>query len=382
LASELTYELAVPVYPSLYRFDPSGHPHPYLARRIEPIRGGVRVTLRRARWSDGRAVSAEDVVRTWRRARRPSGFSRVTSARAAGPRQVELHGHVADWRQTLATVSYVLPGGRARRLSAGPFRIQSYTPGLQVVFTRNPRSWVRPRLSTLKVEFVQSLQVLLLLLQKGSLDAAAPPSSVNLDSRLQALGVHHSDALGWESVQLRFPGNGLTAAQRRSLAAAVDRTRLARGFVRDEGRPSTTLHPDPGVHGARGPWSHLPKASIVVHSRVTLSAPSGDELLELIQRALQLQLERAAPDLELAGIDSQTFYGPWRINNPTQVALSRTSGAPGPGRDAGAFGNARALPLFEVDTVVAWRDGVTGPTADPTFDGPLWNAAQWSVARA
>jgi peptide/nickel transport system substrate-binding protein len=379
VASELTYELAVPVYPSLYRFDPRGHPYPYLARAIESTRGGVRVSLRRARWSDGRPVSAADVVRTWRRARAPSGFSRVTSARAVGLREVELHGHVRDWKQTLSTLSYVLPGGRPRRLSAGPFRVKSYTPGLRIVFERNRRWWGRPALATLEVEFVQSLQVLLLLLGEGKLDAAAPPSSVNLDARLDALGVHHSDSLGWESVQLRFTGNGLTLAQRRSLGAAVDRAQLARGFVRDEGRISTTLTPGPGADGAHGPWSQQVRAGVPVQRRVTLSAPSGDELLELVQRALQVELKTTAPDLELVSVDPQTFYGRWRINNPTQVALSRTSGAPGSGRDTGAYRQARALPLFEVATVVAWRDGITGVRADPTFDGPFWNIARWTA---
>jgi ABC-type oligopeptide transport system substrate-binding subunit len=380
VASELTYELAVTVYPSLYRFDPRGHAHPYLARAIESTGGGVRVRLRRARWSDGRPVSAADVVRTWRRARRPSGFSRVTSAHALGPREVELHGHVRDWKQALSTLSFVLPGGRPRRLSAGPFRVTSYTPGHRIVFERNRQWWARPALATLTVEFVQSLQVLLLLLGEGKLDAAAPPSSVNLDSRLDAIGVQHSDSLGWESVQLRFTGNGLTLAERRSLGAAVDRAQLARGFIRNEGRISTTLTPGPGADGARGPWSHGLRAGAPIQHRVTLSAPSGDELMELVQRALQIQMKTAAPDLELVSIDPQTFYGPWTTNNPTQVALSRTSGAPGFGRDTGAYRHARALPLFEVATVVAWRDGLTGLRADPTFDGPFWNVERWTAA--
>jgi hypothetical protein len=257
--------------------------------------------------------------------------------------------------------------------------VKSFTPGLRIVFERNRRWWGRPALATLKVEFVQSLQVLMLLLGEGKLDAAAPPSSVNLDTRLDALGLRHSDSLGWESVQLRFTGNGLTLAQRRSLGAAVDRAQLARGFVRDEGRISTTLTPGPGAGGARGPWSQPVRAGVPVPLRVTLSAPSGDELLDLVQRALQLQMKTTAPDLELVSIDPQTFYGPWRVNNPTQVALTRVSSAPGPGSDMGAYRQARALPLFEVATVVAWRDGLTGPRADPTFDGPLWNAARWTA---
>jgi ABC-type transport system substrate-binding protein len=379
VASDLTRELAVPVYPSLFRFDPRGHPHPYLAAGLRAIPGGVRVKLRRARWSDGRPVTALDVVRTWRRARDPSGLSRVTRARAVGRRSVQLGGKVRDWKQALATAAYILPRGRPARVSGGPFRVKSYTPGLQIVFTRNRAWWGRERLRTVKVQFVQSLETMLLLLRAGRLDAGAPPSTVNLDDQLDAIGVHHSEALGWESVQLSFAGGGLTTAERRSLSAAVRRRGLAKGFIRDEGRPSTTLHPGPGPAGATGPWSQPAAPGPPVERRVTLSVPNGDELLELLQRALQIQLRRVAPDLELVGIEPQTFYGPWKLHNPTQIALMRSAGAPGLGGDGGAFKKAAAFPLFQVATVVAWRDGLVGLQANPTFDGPLWNLSDWST---
>ncbi|MEA2505715.1 MAG: peptide/nickel transport system substrate-binding protein [Actinomycetota bacterium] len=378
LASDLTYELAVPVYPSLFRFDPAGTPHAYLASAVAKIAGGVRVTLRKARWSTGQPVSAADVVATVRRAGPPSGFSHITSARAVGKRTVELHGKISDWKRLLATVAYVLPGGKPRRISAGPFEIAAFTPGLQVTFHRNPKWWGRPLLDGVKVEFAPSLQILLLLLKEGKLDAAAPPSSVNLDDRLDQLGMHHSDALGWESIQLRFTDPGLTPAQRRAVMAAVDRRRLSRGFIRGAGRVSNALHPGPGRHGVRGPWSRPMPPGGVVHRRLILSAPSGDELLELLQRVLQSEMSKAATDLEVATVDPQTFYGAWRIQSPTQIALSRVAGAPGLAGDGAAYRRASSEPLFQVETVLAWRDGIRGLRADPTFDGPLWNVEAWS----
>jgi ABC-type transport system substrate-binding protein len=381
LASDLTYELAVPVYPSLFRFDPAGKPHAYLARAVTKIAGGIRVTLRTARWSTGRPVSAADVVASVRRASPPSGFSHVTSARAVGERTVDLHGRTSNWKRLLATVAYVLPGGKPRRISAGPFEIAGFTPGLQVVFHRNPVWWGRPLLNGVKVLFAPSLQVMLLLLKEGKLDAAAPPFSVNLDDRLNQLGMHHSDAVGWESIQLRFKDRGLTLDQRRALTAAVDRRSLSRGFIRGAGRLSNTLHPRPGRHGVRGPWSRPTPSHGVVHRRVILSAPSGDELLELLQRVLQKEMSKAAGDLELATIDPQSFYGAWRIHGPPQIALLRVAGAPGLGGDAVAYRDVSSAPLFQVETVLAWHDGIRGLRADPTFDGPLWNVEAWSRDR-
>ena len=324
---ELTYELAVPVYPSLFRFAPNGVAHPYLARKLETIRGGVRVTLRQARWSDGSPVSASDVVRTWRRARRPSGLRAVTSARAMGPRIVVLRGKVSNWKQTLATFSYVLPEGRPKRLSAGPFRVQSYEPGLGIALVRNRRWWARAVLDHLNVEFVQSLQVLLLLLGRGAstLPLRRPRSISTIGCR--PLVCITRTRLGWESVQLRFRGAALDLTERRTLAAAVHRELLTKGFVRDEGRASTSLHPQPGRLGAHGRWSRPFPEGPLIQSPITLSAPTGDELLELTQRALQSQLSTAARDVELVGIDPQTFYGPWQRHDPTDIALSRVPGA-------------------------------------------------------
>ena len=84
LASDLTYALARPVYPSLYMLLPDGTPEPYLAEDMEAIPGGVRVSIRAAQWSDGSAITSGDVVASARRASLPSGFALADSVRAAG----------------------------------------------------------------------------------------------------------------------------------------------------------------------------------------------------------------------------------------------------------------------------------------------------------
>jgi ABC-type oligopeptide transport system substrate-binding subunit len=40
---------------------------------------------------------------------------------------------------------------------------------------------------------------------------------------------------------------------------------------------------------------------------------------------------------------------------------------------------APVLPLFQPQITVAWRAGVSGLRANPTVDGVLWNAWQWSL---
>ena len=41
---------------------------------------------------------------------------------------------------------------------------------------------------------------------------------------------------------------------------------------------------------------------------------------------------------------------------------------------------ATVLPLFQPRVTMAWREGIKGPEANPTVEGPLWNAWAWSEA--
>jgi hypothetical protein len=105
---------------------------------------------------------------------------------------------------------------------------------------------------------------------------------------------------------------------------------------------------------------------------LALAAPVGDELLELVQRALLEQLSGAGFDVELLGVDPLVL-----LRGDRWTTVARAAGAPGGGDPPGAVTRPGALPLFHVATVHAWREGVHGLQVNPTFDGPLWNAEEW-----
>ncbi|MGH2820720.1 MAG: ABC transporter substrate-binding protein, partial [Actinomycetota bacterium] len=260
VASDLTFALVRPLYPSLYSFMPDGTTRPYLASSVSIVEAGARVELGSARWSNGRAIDARDVVASVRRARPPSGFARVSSARVLGPRSVLLRGDEPDWEQTLATAAFVLPKGHASTtVAGGPFVIAARRPGLEIVYEPNPRWRGRPAyLDRITVQFLAGTEILLGLLGDDRLDAAVPLSTVNLDERLDAYGVVHADALGWESIHLDLDGAVLDERARRRLVAAIDREVIEAGFVRADGRVATTLHPQPGPNGAAGPFAARP----------------------------------------------------------------------------------------------------------------------------
>lgn len=381
LASDLTYALARGLYRSLYRFDPAGEPRPDLARKIVATEHGVHVFLRRSLWSDGSLVTATDVLSSIERARAPSGFARITSAHAVSPRLLALKGEVGDWPRALATLSFVVPNGlpglgHGRFVGAGPFRVSSYVPGLRVVYERNRHASIHQRsyVNKIGVEFVESESVLLELLAEDRLDAAVPPSTVNLGDRLEEMDVESASALGWESLRLELEPS-LTRDERAAVIAPIDRKAIDTGLIRHAGRVSRTLHPGPGA--ASGRFGERVGARMRVNVPVKLASPSGDELLNLIQHVLQIQLTEAHVAVEPVNTSVAQFYGEWRLADPADVRIVRAAGAPGLRDGRRQLRDLTAFPLAQVRTYLAWRPGIEGLVANPTFEGPLWNAQRW-----
>lgn len=379
LASDLTYALARPVYRSLYRFTPGGEAVPDLVRALNVSGEVATITLVRARWSDGARITSRDVIATIRRARPPSGLALIESVTRRGPRRMVLSGNIVDWPEILARVSFVLPARRSTTVYSGPFSVRSRVPGLQIVLEPNPEAALQPYLDRITVRFTDGLDFLIGLLSRGRLDAAWLPSSVNLAQRLDEAGLQHLAALGWERVYLDLSGADLSPPERRRLASAIDRSAMHGGFVREEGRVADTLHPEPGATGAEGPYEGVfrgPSGGRGVS--VQLSAPVGDELLELIQRLVQVQLDTAGFDVELVNVDARRFYGSWARNDPVAGAFRRSGGAPG-WEDEPAV-DLDALPLLQVDSVIASGGQLQGLEVNPTIEGPLWNAEAWHLA--
>ncbi len=372
-ASDLTSWLLRPVYPTLFRIDPGGEPVPDLAQSSVPVEGGLEVTLRDASWSNGKPVTPEDVV---------ASFERGGDLRAekTGGRRVLVRsdgGGAPPSPESLGAPHFVLPGGELEpKVSGGPYRIGGHTPGLQVVYEPN-KKWdgEQPLLDSVAVQFIEDLDTMLALLRNGDLDAAAPPFSVNLDDRLAEAGLSVDEALGWESLRIEFDDDALGPDDRAGVAAAIERAALEKGFVRDDGRLSDTLSPEPGADGASGPFQS-PAASGGPGS-IQIAAAEGDELTRLLQKALQVQLREAGIDSELVTGEARIFYGEWRDDSPTEVSLVRAVGGPG-GGVADVPEEGLAVPLFHLESLVTWGSGVGGFDVNPSIEGPLWNMGAWS----
>jgi hypothetical protein len=361
---------------------PTGEPRPSLALSVDERKSGARVRLRKAFWSNGRPITAADVVDSIRRAKPPSGFARITEARAGGRRTVVLRGRVANWPETLATASFVVPR-EGLSVSGGPYRVASRTPGLEIIYRRNPRWWgPAPRLPRVSVQYAANLDIMLGLLRRGAFDGAVPPSTLGLDVRLEAAGLRRSRVRGWESIVLDFSRSDLPRTERVGVARALDRSALMDVFVRQDGRASFRLNPGPGPTGAAGPWARSLGPARSTGQIVEVAAPRDDELLGLLQEAIYRQLQTSGISAEVTSIESSEYYGGWLEQEAVDISLLRRAGAPGKSPGRAAFRDFDALPLAHVDSVVVWRPGLEGLRPNPTFEGPLWNLERWYVAES
>ena len=377
VASDLTRALVTPLYPSLFAMQPDGRVRPELAVGSRLIHGGMRIRLRRATWSDGSPITAEDVVASVRRARPPSGFARVRSARAMGDRELVLRGRITT--RDVATAAYVLPGGRPQPPGGrfgGPFELTRVVPGLRLDYRPNAR-WTGdgPYLHRLNVFFVESLDEMLALLDKRRLDAAAVPSAVTLGYRLDALDVVHDSALGWSSIRLDM--RWIDSRRRRvSIARGLMRSTIEEGVVRDGGRIADRLDPGPGPGGASGPFSTLPSGGGST-GPVRLAAPAGDEQLLQIARIARQQLSGAGFAVQLLAVEARTLYGPWQRHPRAGAILERVAGAPGLRAPRDAWRTLEAFPMLQVRDYLAYEQGIHGLAVNPTMAGPLWNCQGW-----
>jgi hypothetical protein len=100
-------------------------------------------------------------------------------------------------------------------------------------------------------------------------------------------------------------------------------------------------------------------------------------LLQQIEEVAQIDLRSRGIHADLVTVEPSTFYGPWSVHQPTEVAIRRAVGAPGLVDDLATVRLEEAFPLFEVVSTLAWRDGVHGLEVNPTVEGPLWNVQNW-----
>lgn len=273
-ASTATRDILRPLLPSLFALDAKLRPKPELVAAwprasemtFDPFT--VRLTLRRATWSDGKAITANDVRFSWEKLRAgPSGYRyrALTDVYVIDARRLELRFDrvMRRWWSLFSVDDMVLPAhaytdawNRAPTVSGGPFVFREWTQGLRVRMVRNDRYWGAPApLAGIDVVFVPDDETRFQLMQRGELDAMFSEGESNVGRRSRAHGYtpragpldggDHtaSGAFGPTWWELDLEPSKLTAPVARAVVEAVHPTLVAEIFE-DSARPLNSIPPD------------------------------------------------------------------------------------------------------------------------------------------
>jgi len=447
-----------PLWPPLFAAGPGGEATPWLVDRVlseEPL--SVRVALRAdAVWSDGEPIKASDVVFTWKtivdpasKAIAPAGYDAIASVTAESQTIVAItfkHA-VPAWTDLFSAGLGVLPehalAGKgigeigAWPVSGGPFVLERYTRGLEMVLRATPQPWrVRARVRTIRVMFVPDSTTAIQLLRAGRVDVLGPYSSPDFSRRLTAEdGVAVSTDTGavWTGLVLNTASSILSDARVRQAAAfAVDRAAIVEGLVRGEGgglgRPF--VYPEAGSEGV--PYDPQRAAQLLAEAgfaerrggtrakggtplEISIALSGGDDLAQRVVRAVFAHLNAAGFAVNLVSLEDEALWRDWLPSSRFQAALVTFADPPGgalrdryhsaevmpgglnvprvgdPALDAGIEAGdaarvaaelerlAPVVPLWRASVPAAARGGVQGVRAVASADGMLVLAHDWAI---
>jgi peptide/nickel transport system substrate-binding protein len=266
-AASVEQQVARLVFEPFIDLDERGRAQPALLQEIPTRRNGglsadgrtIRYRLRSGvEWSDGRPVTADDVLFTLRAILDPrnpvrshEGYDLIDRAYARGPRTVVFHLKHA-WAPAVTTYfsygfspQFVLPAhvlraqlpldraafNAAPLVGDGPYRFLSWKRGEGLRYAANPRYWRgKPPVADLAVRIIPDPSTNLLLLQSGSLDW-------NLIAPAQLPVVRGDRAIGLRTVPTAvIAGLAFNTSHRplddvrvrRALAMSIDRDGISR----------------------------------------------------------------------------------------------------------------------------------------------------------
>ncbi|MFY9588038.1 MAG: ABC transporter substrate-binding protein, partial [Actinomycetota bacterium] len=427
-----TRDLIRPLMPALYRVGPKGVRQPWLLAR-EPSSadiGGtpwsVRLRLREdAVWSDGTAITANDLRFTWQAVMRsPSiasrdGYDRLADVvvESSSVARLVFRAPFARWRDLFGAGLGVLPAHalgktdiskalvRAWPVSGGAFVLKTWTPGLEMVFEPNPRAWGSvPNLDRIRVQFVPDPVTALQLYGARKVDVLGPYASVDWARRAKAArdGTTTTADRGatWAGLFLNVRSPVLSDVRvRRALVGSIERPAIAEGLVRDQG--AFTDVPSGSVaartvgsfsrygYAPRDAESTLQAAGWRESGRgarrkggrelsITVAAVGSDELVQRVLRACNAQASAVGVDLNLVSMDADELWGAWIHGSKFQAALLVERDPPD-GSLRARFGLPGAHDVSRLNdgglrTLLDTSDGVLDPDAS-AVDAPFGRVA-------
>lgn len=321
---ELGYGMVTLVYDTLTRSDAAGRVQPALAARVSRAGRRVVVVLRDGvRWHDGRALTAGDVVFTYRfftrrgHPRFTPQLSDLASVAARDARTVVFSLRRPGLGFTdlpLADVP-ILPAHLWRRLpptrrapaglpvGSGPYRLVEHRPGRLYRFRANRRWYAPVRVDEVVVPIVRTASAAIDALLSGRVDAL--PFTPAEPVRGPGIDVARSVSYAGTAVTFNTRARPFAdRAVRRAVRDALDLDQIARGVGGDVIPAARGMvHPRAPLAGApaspaRPDLARVAIAELAVGPLVVLVA-DGDPLRIAVARQVVAALRRAGVRCEL-----------------------------------------------------------------------------------
>jgi peptide/nickel transport system substrate-binding protein len=262
----------------LFRLDPHWGQAPELAQSYHYADGNKTLVLNirpGVKFWDGHGLTAADVAYSLQRnmnsntgAVNGGFFTTVASIEQTGPYQVTVHFKAPDelFYKELATVvgavvekAYVQKVGdkafgsaKAGVMCSGPYELTKWTPGTQMVLTRNPRYWdtnLHAHIQTVTVKFLSDSSTLTSALTSGEVDGAYEVPAVAVPALKNASQgrLYYGPSLQIEQFEAARPtGLGANENVRHALGLIMDRAAIAQKIYNGAATPNLALTP-PGA---------------------------------------------------------------------------------------------------------------------------------------
>lgn len=285
IASRVPGEIVTTLFDGLVRLDAKGEPGPGLAERWSVSDDGLTYTFnlrRNAKWTDGHAVTAQDVVYSWERSLRPEVAAPLASNLYYIKNGVPYNkGEIKDASQlglkatddsTLQVVMEaptpffvkltaffnMLPvhkeGVEGNKewtkdpktyVSNGPFKLEKWTPNQEISVVKNPDYWAKDevKLDRITWRMVNDSNTEYQQFLAGELDVATPPPSATGDllkqGKATSLPAARTDFIRVHNQKPPFSN----AKVRRAFALALERKPLVEQVLQGGQAPATAFIP-------------------------------------------------------------------------------------------------------------------------------------------
>jgi peptide/nickel transport system substrate-binding protein len=236
-----------------------------LVSRVKFTRRPFSVTYyikKNARWSDGRPLTAQDYRFTWQVIMNRSfnilstiGYEDISSARIINSKTIQFRFKkvFAGWRDLFGEIlpQHALRGQNMnevwrnainnpktnRPIASGPFLLQSWNRGTNMVFVRNERYWgPKALLNRIIFRFVPDTNTQVQQIRGGELDILNPQPQPSFTALRGVRGLRTQISRGpsWEKLDynLGFQGNGHPLLRRKFMREAIARGMNRSAIVR------------------------------------------------------------------------------------------------------------------------------------------------------